>query len=161
MWLYRLIDLCSLCVGFLNEWSTVHVWHMFQRSDPEDGEQNLVDSGTREDLTPVSSVVRSVWEMMVHTSAVTFSFSYWDLFCVCRKSLRLQNTAGKNGDINGKQKELENQDASHIPFPGCCVELNLCPPPGGGRSGLRRSTRPTKQTSRYQASNMFDGISTK
>ncbi|XP_026202970.1 ATPase family AAA domain-containing protein 2-like isoform X2 [Anabas testudineus] len=31
---------------------------------------------------------------------------------------------------------------------------------GGNRSGLRRSTRPTKPTSRYQASNMFDGIST-
>ncbi|XP_018543885.1 ATPase family AAA domain-containing protein 2 isoform X1 [Lates calcarifer] len=31
---------------------------------------------------------------------------------------------------------------------------------GGRRSGLRRSTRPTKPTSRYQASNMFDGIST-
>ncbi|XP_036948738.1 ATPase family AAA domain-containing protein 2-like isoform X1 [Acanthopagrus latus] len=35
--------------------------------------------------------------------------------------------------------------------------------PPGGRTGwtggLRRSSRPTKQTSRYQASNMFDGIS--
>ncbi|XP_029370589.1 ATPase family AAA domain-containing protein 2-like isoform X3 [Echeneis naucrates] len=33
-------------------------------------------------------------------------------------------------------------------------------PAGGGRSGLRRSTRPTKPTSRYQASNMFAGFST-
>ncbi|XP_071355608.1 ATPase family AAA domain-containing protein 2-like isoform X2 [Trachinotus anak] len=31
---------------------------------------------------------------------------------------------------------------------------------GGRRSGLRRSTRQSKPTSRYQASNMFDGIST-
>ncbi|XP_067468014.1 ATPase family AAA domain-containing protein 2-like isoform X1 [Thunnus thynnus] len=29
---------------------------------------------------------------------------------------------------------------------------------GGRRSALRRSTRPTKRTSRYQAANMFDGI---
>ncbi|XP_041811741.1 ATPase family AAA domain-containing protein 2-like isoform X2 [Chelmon rostratus] len=29
----------------------------------------------------------------------------------------------------------------------------------GRRSGLRRSTRPTKPTSRYQASNVFDGVS--
>ncbi|XP_026155950.1 ATPase family AAA domain-containing protein 2-like isoform X3 [Mastacembelus armatus] len=33
-------------------------------------------------------------------------------------------------------------------------------PGGGSNNGLRRSTRPTKPTDRYQASNMFDGIST-
>lgn len=93
---------------FLNELKCE--WHIFQGFDAEDGEQSQVDSGTHEDVKPVNSVVRSVWEMMVHTSAFMFNFSYWALFCVLRKSLRLQNTAGKNSDIYGKQKDLEYQD---------------------------------------------------
>ncbi|KAM4538680.1 ATPase family AAA domain-containing protein 2-like isoform 1-T2 [Odontesthes bonariensis] len=36
----------------------------------------------------------------------------------------------------------------------------LLNPSGGRRSGPRRSTRPTKQTSKYQASKKFDGLNT-
>ncbi|XP_056254447.1 ATPase family AAA domain-containing protein 2-like isoform X1 [Seriola aureovittata] len=79
---------------------------------------------------------------------------------------RSEESALSNGfnamDDEQNQVDSETHENEDVKPPKTIIRksLRLQNTAGGRKSGLRRSTRPTKPTSRYQASNMFDGIST-
>ncbi|KAM4549947.1 ATPase family AAA domain-containing protein 2-like isoform 1-T1 [Fundulus diaphanus] len=74
-----------------------------------------------------------------------------------RKKLPKRVPAKKEEQVHSDSDTCEDEVA---PPPRKVIRRSprLQDPSGGKRSGVRRSTRSTRQTSRYQASNTFDGI---